>query len=230
MQNITRLAVVMTFALSSLAFAFQTAASPGFDLDLKDLKKPSSPPAVAKKSTTATSQKKPSAAVRQVTATQPPKRQTALKPKTAPAVTPAAATASVDPVPSELTLVGGDACRLAERMAVAVARSAPAEQLLFSLNLKPVAAVQYNNLSLLISCGISAAEAYTYGRLLEEHQVQLVNISGNESVGQVARSIIDALALSYQLTGDRSGSGTALVYLFPADNERKRPLRLIIQP
>lgn len=232
MQNFTIRLTLTALALFALCLPPRVGASPGFDLDLKELKKPSAPPSVSKKAVVTTPQKKQAAAVRQPSVqAKKPQVQTTPAPKTTQAVVPVVvAPTSVEP--SELTLVGGNPCQLSERVAVAVARSVPAGQLLFGLNIKPVAAVQYNNLAVLITCGLEPAEAYTYGRLLDEHQVQLINSTGRESTEQVARSIVDALALSYQLEPGNVSSGQEgkLIYLFPADQERKRPLRLILQP
>jgi len=222
MQNFStflRLIIPIWFLLTMTS---QTSAEPGFDLDLKELKKPSTPlPATSKKTVSTTTRQK----------SIPAKKQASVAKKKKPA--PYMQTAAAPPlpvVPSELALKGGNACLLAERMAVAVARSIPAETVLNGLDLKPVAAVIFGNLSALITCGISDAEAYTYSRLLAGHQVQLVNIIGNETAKQVARSIIDALALSYQIEADESSRDGNLIYLIPADHERQRPLRLILQP
>ncbi|WP_277057120.1 hypothetical protein [Trichlorobacter lovleyi] len=206
--------------LSALLVPIQAWAAPGFDLDLKELKKPSPPPSVARKS-------KPVAAAKK-------KASATTKRSVQPATTSPAAEPAVVPVallsPSELTLKAGEPCLLAERIAVAVARSVPAATLLNGLELHPVAAVSYGEVSALITCGISAAEAYTYGRLLEEHQVELVNIRGDETAGQTARKVIDALALPYQIETDSASKDGALTYLMPASKERQRPLRLTLQP
>lgn len=205
--------------LSALLMPIQVWAAPGFDLDLKELKKPSAPPAVARKSKPVVTAKKK--------ASVPSKRS--VKPAQPPAAEPAAT--PVAPLsPSELTLKAGDPCLLAERIAVAVARSVPAATLLNGLELHPVAAVSYGEVSVLITCGISAAEAYTYGRLLEEHQVELVNIRGNETAGQTARKVIDALALPYRIESDSESKDGTLTYLMPSSQERQRPLRLTLQP
>jgi len=205
--------------LSALLVPIQVWAAPGFDLDLKELKKPSPPPAVAKKS-------KPVAAVKKKASTPTKRSGQPAQPPVTPPVEPAVASLS----PSELALKAGEPCLLAERIAVAVARSVPAATLLNGLELHPVAAVSYGEVSVLITCGISAAEAYTYGRLLEEHQVELVNIRGDETAGQTARKVIDALALPYQIETDSASKDGTLTYLMPASQERQRPLRLTLQP
>lgn len=214
-------AVLFSSALI-LLLAQITWAAPGFDLDLKELKKPSQPAAPKK---AAPPRKKKSEAK----AT--PKKQPAIADAKQPEI---ALTPLLQPVPeqSELILHRGDnPCQLAERVAVALARTVPTELLLNGLDLKPVATVNHGQLDLMVTCGLQVAEAYTYSRLLEEHQVELVNIRGDETAGQTAQKIIDALALSYQQEPAEkdSNSGTR-IYLFPAEAQRQRPLRLVVQP
>lgn len=201
---------------SALVLLAQTVcAAPGFDLDLKELKKPSIPLAIVKKKTV--QQKKPAMA------------------KPLPAV--AVEHNAVKPVvlanteASELALhLGGNACQLAEHVSIAVARAVPAASLLNGLSLQPVASVKYAELGLMVVCGISPAEAYTYSRLLEEHHVELVNITGSETAGQTAQKIIDALAISYRIETAAKPSDGTLTYLIPASQERQRPLRLTLHP
>jgi hypothetical protein len=224
MQNITtyiRLSMLVCFLL---VMTPQLWAAPGFELDLKELKKPSPPPpAVVKKKVITTEKKKQIA---------PPQKKVQLAKKKKPVPTKQVATETApQPVsPSELALKGGDACQLAERMAIAVAQSVPVEPALNGLHLKPVVAVKSGDLTAVITCGISPAEAYTFARLLEEHQIYLLNIGGNETTAEVARKVIDILALSYMRENEESAKEGELIYLFPAGEERRRPLRLTLQP
>lgn len=211
------------FSSALLLFLTQISwAAPGFDLDLKELKKPSQPAAPKK---TAPPKKRKSEA--KATTTKPSAvadSKPAIKhPETALASSPPPASE-----PSELILHRGDnPCQLAERIAVALARTVPTELLLNGLDLKPVATVNQGQLDLMVTCRIPDAEAYTYSRLLSAHLVELVNIRGDETAGQTAQKIIDALALPY--LQEPSNNGT-LIYLFPADAQRQRPLRLSVQP
>lgn len=198
------------------------SAPPGFDLDLKELNKPLQLPEVTKKKPV-TTRKKASRAVKQLTPAKSGNKISASSQKESDSV--------LQPIaPSELALKGGNACQLAERMAAAVAQPVPTEPLLNGLNLQPVIAVRHGNLNLLLTCGLPAAEAYTYSRLLEEHQVRLINLEGNETVGQIAQGMIERLGLSCQVVLDNSSMGGELIYLFPAGQERQRALRLTLQP
>ncbi|SJZ71924.1 hypothetical protein SAMN02745119_01447 [Trichlorobacter thiogenes] len=221
------LAPAALFSSALMLFLAQISwAAPGFDLDLKELKKPSqptapkkaAPPRKKKSEAKATPKKQPAIADAKPAVKQP---EIALTPLPQPV-----------PEQSELILHRGDnACQLAERIAVALARTVPTESLLNGLVLKPVATVNHGQLDLMVTCGLQIAEAYTYSRLLEEHQVELVNIRGDETAGQTAQKIIDALALSYQQEQvEKELDGSTRIYLFPADAQRQRPLRLVVQP
>lgn len=221
------LAPAVLFSSALLLFLAQiTWAAPGFDLDLKELKKPSQPAAPKK---TASPRKKKSEAKAAT------KKQPAVA-DTKPAITQPEITLTSAPQPasdqSELVLHRGDnPCQLAERVAVALARTVPTELLLNGLDLQPVATVNHGQLDLMVTCGLQVAEAYTYSRLLEEHQVELVNIRGDETAGQTAQKVINALALSYQQEhAEKEGDDSTRIYLFPADAQRQRPLRLVVQP
>ncbi len=210
-----------------LAVPLQAWGAADFDLDLKELKRPVAP-SPAKKHKAKTASKKKSVP-KQAKNTSKPPAETA--PLAAVAATPTGpGVAAADIAPAELDLTGTDACQLAERLTVALGRPVPAAELLHGLNLQPVAAVRYAGLEALVICGLSPAEAYTYGRLLAEHEVELIAISPQEQPATVARAITDALALSYQVEKDHTPEGGALVYLFPANQERQRPLRLSIRP
>lgn len=189
----------------------------GFELDLQELKKPTVPAAAKKKTTTPVSRTKAD-----VTAT----RKT--PPDTVSPPLQQRAEAFRSPVISELTLKVTAPCQLAEQLAVAVAHRVPEQELLYDLDLKPVAAVTFGGLRLLVVCDLAAAEAYTYRRLLADHGVELVTIASDTAASAVTAAIADALGISYQLQQEVSGG--ECTYFFPAEFERTRPLRLTIQP
>jgi len=225
MQNFTPILRLTILVWLLGVLVSQTWAAPGFELDLKELKKPASPPPAAKKkNVAATVEKKQTTPIKKQIQIAVKKQKTPLPQKALPA--------AVSPhfIPSELALKGGNACQLAEKMAIAVARSIPVTPLLNGLDLKPVAAVKYGDITALITCGILPAEAYTFARLLEGHQIYLLNIQEKETTEQVAQKIVDTLALSYMRENDESAKGGELIYLFPEDKERQRPLRLTLNP
>lgn len=224
MRNINRYVRRTMLVCFLMSLSPQLWAAPGFELDLKELKRPSPPPPVnVKKKVVVTEKKKQTA---------PTKKKVLVTKKKKPDL-PKLAVIETSPQPlspSELALKGGNACQLAERIAIAVAQSIPVESALNGLNLKPVVAVKSGDLTALITCGISPAEAYTFARLLQEHQVYLLNIGENETTAEVARKVIDTLALSYIRENEEPARDGELVYFFPADHERQRPLRLSLLP
>ncbi len=216
MPGIAFLFKIFIISAALLLLAGSSFSEPGFELELKELKKPSIPVLKTRKNNTSSrKKKKPRIKQMEPEVTKPEE----IKKLTEPVM-----------LVSELTLKAADICQLAERMAVALAHSVPPETLLNGLNFKPLASVVYDEQGLLVTCGMPAAEAYTYNRLLAEHEVQMLNLKGTESAEQVASEIIDCLGLSFMLDSDEHSKKDELIYLFPAGKERERPLRLTIQP
>lgn len=218
---------ILFLYLALVLFSSSAAwAAPGFDLDLKELKKPSQP-AAPKKAAPPKKRKSEAKATTKKTSAVADSKPAVKQSETALATLPQPASE-----PSELILHRGDnPCQLAERIAVALARTVPTELLLHGLDLKPVATVNHGQLDLMVTCRLPDAEAYTYSRLLSAHLVELVNIRGDETAAQTAQKIIDALALSYQQEpAEQDSNGSTRIYLFPADAQRQRPLRLVVHP
>lgn len=215
--NPLRCLLLLTWLLLGTVFSSHAQPPAGFELDLQELKKPTVPSATKKKKSAALPRTKADVAVIKKADTDKktsPLQQRAEKQR--------------QPAVSELTLKGSNACQLAERLAVAVAHRVPEQQLLYDLDLKPVAAVTFGGLQLLVVCDLAAAEAYTYRRLLDDHGVELVSIAPGTAASVVTAAIADALGISYQLQQETLNG--ELSYLFPAEFERKRPLKLTIQP
>ena len=212
-----RCLLLLTWLVLVSAVSSHAQPATNFELDLQELKKPAAPPVLKKKTPAPLPRTKAEV--------------TAIK-KAAPDKKPPPLQQHVEknrpPAMSELTLKGTDACQLAERLAVAVAHRVPEQELLYDLDLKPVAAVTFGGLNLLVVCDLAAAEAYTYRRLLDDHGVELVVIAPGMAASAVTAGIADALGISYQLQQETSDG--ELSYLFPAEFERKRPLKLTIQP
>lgn len=205
-----------------LAAAPSALATSGFELDLKELKRPGLPPSLQKKIPAAPDRKTPPAAAKTPATVRKPAGQVSDP------LQPARTFQPHDP--SELTLKQGNPCRLAEQIAVAVAHAVPEHTLLFGLKLTPVAAVTFGGLQALVLCNLPEAEAYTYGRLLADHDIQLVNISADTDAAMIVARIADALGLTYRLEKEAAAPQAEQAVLFPAAFERKRPLRLTIQP
>lgn len=211
-----RCLLLLTWLLLGAVVSSHAQPTTGFELDLQELKKPTLP-AIKKKKT----KQQPRAEVKApvIKKAAPDRKSTPLQQR---------AEKPRPPAVSELTLKGTDSCQLAERLAVAVAYRVPEQQLLYDLELQPVAAVTFGGLRLLVVCALTAAEAYTYSRLLDDHGVALLNIAPGMAASAVTAGIADALGISYQLQQETAAG--ELSYLFPAEFERTRLLRLTIQP
>lgn len=171
------------------------AAPPGFELDLKELKKPSVP----KKPTSAPkTQKKPA------TATAVTKRPASTKKSAQGVVSPTKpVVAAVSPKPDDATpqhvfLDGTSACPLARQLLEAVAEPVPAGELRELITLPVAAAGRYQGLTAVLVCGLPPAEVYTFRRLAMMHEAQLVNLTGDEQPAQVVQAIAQGLGLSYR--------------------------------
>ena len=212
------LLMLSCWSLLTLAATPTCTAAP-FDLDLHELNKPFTPQRKIKKKPAET----PTVARKQRTKSS--KAASLLKPALK------AATEAAPPPIAELSLKAGNSCLLAENMAVALGRAVPIESLLNGLDLHPVAAVQAGDGGLLITCGLPTAEAYTYQRLLEEHNVQLMNVADTDSATKVAQELIRHLGLACSQETDGTATDGDLIYQCPATGElQQRPLRLILQP
>lgn len=223
----TRSRVLLTSCRLAVAVALvpavATAAPPGFDLDLKELKKPSAVIVTPKKQTPVQKVSK-TAAITKITAKkaaapaktiQPPKK---LVSPPAPIQTP---------VPRQgieqiVILDGATACRLALLLLKAVAEPVPPAEVLQGLSLPVAAAAHLQGATALLTCGLPTAEAYTFRRLLEVDGIQLINLTGDEQAIQVVQAVAQGLGLSYY----RLLQETPLSYL--TNDHQGRPIRLVI--
>lgn len=225
-------------------------ASPAFELDLDELKKPVHLPTATKPKRAVSTQQvsgqsradqtkpaaragsnKPAASVRPKAVTK--KNHPATKQTVAPKGTTRQKTAGTQPaavvVPaSELVLQRGeDSCQIASNLLSVVAKSVPAEKLLHGVDLKVMAAVSYDGVGVLLACNLDQAELYTYNRLLEEYNVIVLSVSQAEKPADVAFRLLDTLKLSYHLESAVKKKKQT-TWLLPADEYRSRPLRLTV--
>ncbi len=224
MQNPWRMVSLIIVVCVTLVMPQQLWSASEFELDLKEFKKPSTPlPSFTQQKKYKKTYKRRYGSSKY--AVNREKNPDNLKLQQALTLEPVIAVA-----PSELALKGGNACRLAEQMAVAVARPVPADSLLHGLSLKTVAAVNASGVNVLVTCGIPPAEAYTFERLLAFHSVQLLNINGDESDSEVSDKVNQALGLTFMIEKDDISINGDLIYLYPAGTDRQRALRLMVQP
>lgn len=172
-----------------LALPLPASAAPGgFDLDLKELKKPADTvvkprPHAAERKKAKTHRTHPKGAKRKLHSTQPA-------------------------APRSVTLEGATACTLARQFLEALAEPVPVEKVLQGITMPAASmAARYQGATVLLACGLHAAEAYTFQRLLEADGVQLINIADDETPLQVMQSVARQAGLSY-----RQLQGTPLRY------------------
>ena len=165
-----------------------SAAPGGFDLDLKELKKPAA--AVSKPHPRRVEKRK----TKTGSAHHKPTR------KKTPATHPAA--------PRLVTLDGATACILARQFLEALTEPVPVEAALQGINMpSAIIAARNQGITVLLACGLHPAEAYTFKRLLKTDGVQLLNLTGDEPPTQVIQTVAREAGLSY-----RQVQGTPLSY------------------
>lgn len=214
--------ITLAALLSMPAVAMATA--PGFDLDLKELKKPSALPTTQKKRTVSQKPTQPQNKSKAPAKTAQQRKKEQPKPvATATTAVPPPLPSSVPPAEVAERLVfldGATACPLARQLLEAVAEPVSLEQALHGISIpSATAAASHQGLTALLACGLPAAEAYTFRRLLEADGVQLVNLEGDEQPEQVVQAVALKLGLSYRQLQD-----TPLSYLI--DDHQGRPIRL----
>ena len=199
-------------------------AESGFELPLKELKKPSLPPTA----------KKPKAAAKQAAKT----TEASAKPKKAATGTPAktvkaAAAAPTVAVPAEATprmdevvFRPGLACWFAGQVASAIAAPVTAPELQKGFRLAPVAVAKHDEVTAIITCGLPEAEAYTIARLLASRNLQMLNINGTESSEQTLEKVLNSLGFSYQREQNEGG----ISFIVALDGTQEKLLRLVIRP
>lgn len=209
-----KLPVLLALAALMTAPPASFAAPAGFELDLKELKKPSptllTPPKRA--ATPKTTKPQPTAKAPDKKA-RPVTKTAQRAPKTVPA--PQEATEQL------VLLDGATACIRARLLLEAVATPVPAEEALQGLALPAITAGRHQGATVVLACDLPAAEAYTFGRLLEADRVTLINVAADAPLELTVDLIAEALGLSYRLLQE-----TPLSYL--TRDQQDRPVRLVI--
>lgn len=216
--------VAVTISLSAPALMSPKvlAAPPGFELDLKDLKKPAAPPVTPKKTVPAPkTQKKPAAATAAAKKPVGIKKPARVAVSTTKPVVSAVTPKPADDAAQQVFLDGTSACPLARQLLEAVAEPVPAEELLQLISLPVATAARYQGLTAVLVCGLPPAEAYTFRRLITAHEVQLIALAGDEQPAQVIQAVAQGLGLSYRHQQDSPAS-----YL--TSDAQGHPLRLTV--
>lgn len=91
-------------------------------------------------------------------------------------------------------------------------------------------AAENAGLKLVVACGLSADEAYTYGRLLAHSGADLLVFKGDEPPRGVIEELAGQLGLSFRLADPAAPDDLPLTYVFPAQGRQDRDIRLTITP
>lgn len=209
-----KLPVLLVLAALLTAPHAALAAPAGFELDLKELKKPSSPLAAPPKRATAPKATKPHA-----TAKAPAKKARPAAKVAQRATQPALAPRETDEL--VVLLDGATPCQRARLLLDAVAKPLPVAEVLQGLAVPATAAGRHQGATVVLACDLPTAEAYTFGRLLEADGVTLINVAADASAELTVDLFAEALGLSYRLLQDNP-----LSYL--VNDQQGRPLRLVI--
>lgn len=89
---------------------------------------------------------------------------------------------------------------------------------------------EHAGLKVVVACGLSSDQAYTYERLLALHDIQLLVFTGTEPSKRVIKKLANYLSLSYQQADPNATGNLPLTYLFSATSPNGQDIRLTILP
>jgi hypothetical protein len=130
-------------------------------------------------------------------------------------------------VEGQVTITAAPPCSLARDFANKLKVIAPQSKLIQG---KDTLTAEHAGLTVVIACGLSLEEAYTYGRLLAQHNVQLIDFTGNEPNRRVIEKLANSLGLSYRLADPDAGNNLPFGYIFSAIGPNGQDIRLTIVP
>jgi hypothetical protein len=114
------------------------------------------------------------------------------------------------------------ACPLAKQILAVLAEKTTAAEL-FPGVIMPgnITAVKADGISAILVCGMSRSDEYTFKRLLEIKDIQLISLSNDDGLKQVVQTISEALGFSFQLISEKDQ-----VYQFRRDGEKDYFIRI----
>lgn len=214
--NILLAPIALTLLLN-MSPVVTPAAAVSLELDLKDLKKPPVTARSKKQATTNLPAKQP--ATVKAAAKKPVPPQKIVQPVST-------AQKQVQPAPEELgplvLLDSASACPLARQLLEAVADPLPVDKALNGLSLPAAAAARLQGATAVLACGLPAAEAYTFRRLLETKGLQLISLVGDEQADLVVQSVAQGLGLTFRQLQENPAS-----YL--VTGQQGRPIRIMLR-
>lgn len=89
---------------------------------------------------------------------------------------------------------------------------------------------EHAGLKVVVACDLSSDKAYTYERLLAQHDIQLLVFTGTEPSRRVIKKLANRLSLSYRQSDPDATGNQPPTYLFPAIGPNGQDIRLTIVP
>lgn len=127
----------------------------------------------------------------------------------------------------QITLRAAPPCNLARNMAQEMGLLVPAKAVLHGVD---SFTAEYAGVTVVVACGLTPEEAYTYRRLLTRPDMQLLVFARDESIKNVIEKMARHIGLSYQPTDPFATGELPLTYFFPATGPNSHDVRLTIVP
>ena len=151
------------------------------------------------------------------------------EPKTSPRPTiksqPNPQQAAATTTPREVSIKAVQPCALAHEIAKQLNLLVPSANL---ISMKDALTAEHAGMKVVIACGLSPDNTYTYERLLARHGIQLLVFTGDESSRSVIRKMANRLSLPYQQSETGDTGDLPLSYLFTANNPNSQDIRITI--
>lgn len=154
---------------------------------------------------------------------QPPAAAAVSVPAAAPAVQEQAFTAASQ---RRATIAAAPPCQLARELADRLGVLIPS---LAALEEIKGTSAGYGELKLVIACGLSSDEAYTFQRLLARHDAQLLVFRGDEAPRLVVEGLAGGLGMPFQLVESDGHGELPLTYFFPAGGPYEQDVSITIR-
>lgn len=127
----------------------------------------------------------------------------------------------------EVSISAAPSCILAHELAKQLGLLVPSTKLISG---EDNLTAENAGLKVVVTCGLSSDQAYTYERLLAQHGIQLLALTGTESGKYVIRKLANHLSLSYRQIDPDAAGNPASTYLFPAIGPDGQDIRITIVP
>lgn len=125
----------------------------------------------------------------------------------------------------EVSINAAQPCVLAHEIVKQLNLLVPSANL---ISMKDALTAEHSGMKVVIACGLSPDNTYTYERLLARHGIQLLVFTGDESSSSVIRKMANRLSLPYQQSETGDTGDLPLSYLFTASKPNSQDIRITI--